>query len=450
MVRSVKFVLGVGVGGLLAISIGLVGTLETLGTVRTALEITRTLQDQRTVSVGARLTGFFAEVERDVFVLAELLGTSSDGLEEVRVAHIFTAFLRHKPHVTDVTLVRRDGSNLMAWQEDGEAPQWVRGGVLDQDSVAKAVDGREGFEDVHLEPEEQRPVITYTKHLVDGAGLPIGDIFLNLDVATLSRQIAVTENDQSGYRFVFDGAGRILAHPALADPDPHEMWDHLPHVDDLDDPVAQGAYRGLQEFGPEIREITADGEDWLLSIAALDDSGHRAWFAADVVPRREILGHAFDRARTLALIGGAILLLAVVLAVRVGRAIVGPVSRLAAAAQAVQSLDLAPPSQTFSRFSELGTAERAFVGMQAGLEVFARYVPKSLVQRLIHLEQRGEGIVPEERVVTILFTDIAGFTAISAGMPPTALAPMLNGYFEAVVLPIINSTGPSTNSSAMR
>ncbi len=90
------------------------------------------------------------------------------------------------------------------------------------------------------------------------------------------------------------------------------------------------------------------------------------------------------------------------------------------------------PTERVSRFSELNSAEQAFRAMLTGLEVFIRYVPKNLVRRLIQLEAKGRGVEAEEREVTILFTDIAGYTSISDGMNPKELAGLLNNYFVGV------------------
>ena len=119
-----------------------------------------------------------------------------------------------------------------------------------------------------------------------------------------------------------------------------------------------------------------------------------------------------------------------------GRSISIPVSRLALAADAVRTLNIDMPAERASRFSELNSAEQAFRAMLTGLEVFIRYVPKNLVRRLIQLESKGRGVEAEEREVTILFTDIAGYTSISDGMDPKALAALLNNYFEVLVQPV--------------
>ena len=60
---------------------------------------------------------------------------------------------------------------------------------------------------------------------------------------------------------------------------------------------------------------------------------------------------------------------------------------------------------------------------------FARYVPSAVVDALV-----ADGVPPglqgERRVLTLLFSDLAGFTAASERLPPEEVARALNAYFS--------------------
>jgi class 3 adenylate cyclase len=69
--------------------------------------------------------------------------------------------------------------------------------------------------------------------------------------------------------------------------------------------------------------------------------------------------------------------------------------------------------------------------MVVGLRWFENYVPKKLVQRLMH--QGDGGKAPSEaRDVTVMFTDIVGFAAHSETMTAEATAKFLNEHFATV------------------
>lgn len=73
-------------------------------------------------------------------------------------------------------------------------------------------------------------------------------------------------------------------------------------------------------------------------------------------------------------------------------------------------------------------------------DTFAKYVSEKVVNELL---RRPELIKPggEERVLSVLFTDIADFTALSEKMAPTALVRLLNEYLTAMTTIVIEEGG---------
>jgi len=91
-------------------------------------------------------------------------------------------------------------------------------------------------------------------------------------------------------------------------------------------------------------------------------------------------------------------------------------------------------AQSFNRMiEELRTRERI-------KETFGKFVDPRIVANMI--SETGEGVEHAERqVVTVFFSDIAGFTSISEQLTPTAIVNLLNHYFSAVTAPIVASNG---------
>ncbi len=72
--------------------------------------------------------------------------------------------------------------------------------------------------------------------------------------------------------------------------------------------------------------------------------------------------------------------------------------------------------------------------------VFAHYVPEKVIQEIIdHPEKLSLG--GEERVVTVLFSDVAGFTTLSEKMSPKELVALLNEYLTAMTDIILKHNG---------
>ncbi|MEJ7601296.1 MAG: adenylate/guanylate cyclase domain-containing protein [Kofleriaceae bacterium] len=78
----------------------------------------------------------------------------------------------------------------------------------------------------------------------------------------------------------------------------------------------------------------------------------------------------------------------------------------------------------------IGLTNRAVSGMFRGLrqrDNLTRFLPRQVAERIMKI---GPGaLAPVEREVTVLFSDIRGFTTMSEGMGPSELLRMLDDYF---------------------
>jgi class 3 adenylate cyclase len=115
-----------------------------------------------------------------------------------------------------------------------------------------------------------------------------------------------------------------------------------------------------------------------------------------------------------------------------GRTLRTPITRLAEAATTVQELELERvPVLPRSRLRELDDAMAAFNAMVGGLKAFALYVPHDLMR---HLLARGDPatMASETREVTVLFTDIVGFTSRTEQLSAEDSATFLNHHFGLI------------------
>jgi adenylate cyclase len=71
---------------------------------------------------------------------------------------------------------------------------------------------------------------------------------------------------------------------------------------------------------------------------------------------------------------------------------------------------------------------------------FQPYLPSPVSDRIRHEGGPSEGLRSEERVVSVVFADLAAFTTFSETRPPTEVLSMLNAFW-AVVVPVIDAAG---------
>lgn len=77
--------------------------------------------------------------------------------------------------------------------------------------------------------------------------------------------------------------------------------------------------------------------------------------------------------------------------------------------------------------------DAAALELQELQQACARLAPAGVVDRMVaDGMQRGLELTPERKVVTALFSDLVGFTAMSEKLEPQVLARILDGYFQRV------------------
>jgi class 3 adenylate cyclase len=151
------------------------------------------------------------------------------------------------------------------------------------------------------------------------------------------------------------------------------------------------------------------------------------------------LGEEFERVNRMIYVGLGVLALAVLAAALLGRRLSRPISRLAEVADAIRHLDLKGVEPLpRSHVSEIDRAARAFNAMMTTMAWVETYLPRRLVKQLI---RRQSGVRSEEREVTVLFTDLVGFTRLSENRPARETAELLNEHFSLIEKCIADERG---------
>ena len=271
-----------------------------------------------------------------------------------------------------------------------------------------------------------------------------GDIYLGfVALAVSTRALSILTNELSdpprSAAFMLYGRDRILAHRAMLDGSRKASEDApLQMLRTFGDRVVEN-YASSQPLdragispppGTVARQQAVDGE--LYFIFARDISGYGD---LPITIGAYFLGRAVDAplrlfywASVIALVMlGASLIAAALMA----RTISGPIRRAARGAAAIGTLDfdkVAPLEH--SRFREINDLAHSFNAMLDGLRAFGRYVPRTLVTRLVKEGRVGAGT--EERELAIMFTDIVGFTAACEKLTAREVAEYINHHLALV------------------
>jgi adenylate cyclase len=279
-------------------------------------------------------------------------------------------------------------------------------------------------------------------HPVLREGELIGAVVSVVSVEQLSSFVSAAGANHAGQRFILYGGDLVLAHARLVDGYPKGSdAAPLPPVAGFADPILAAMWRKEQRYELEQmvlppntdgHVLNIDGDEYVFIYRAIDGFGPRPLTIGTYFKASDV-GEEVER-MIMALIAGIVaLFLSLIAAVIVGRRIARPIVRFSAAAGRVRDLDISqvadlPPSV----FRELNEQANSFNAMLRALRWFELYVPRKLVGSLIKRGNAADSL-SDARDITVMFTDIVGFSSASEGMRAAEVAAYLNDHFSIVV-----------------
>lgn len=117
------------------------------------------------------------------------------------------------------------------------------------------------------------------------------------------------------------------------------------------------------------------------------------------------------------------------------------ISRLSESAEKITHFDTTSHINVESSILEIQQLSDAMKSMQSSMDSFSKYVPRELVKRLIDGKGGMSEIGGEHKEITLFFSDIAGFTAISENLKPQELIKQLTDYFSSSADIIMKNDG---------
>ncbi|WP_322882973.1 adenylate cyclase Cya1 [Sinorhizobium medicae] len=253
------------------------------------------------------------------------------------------------------------------------------------------------------------------------------DVVLDTITDFLSRE-RLTDDSVS---FVLDAVGRPIIHSDTV------MMRRIMASKGRDQPVVTPQEDGLIERirrnpPPAGKATLAEVGDrtYLVTVAPLESalllSGHRVVVAA---PLDELLAAANETLVQGLAVSGAVVVVAVLLALVLAHLITKSLNQLTDSANRLQDLDFSTPIEVSSHVAEISMLNGAMNKARDAIFTFALYVPKELVRKGIESGHFG-GRAAWRQEVTALFTDIYDFTTISEGRSPEEVVAMLSEYFD--------------------
>jgi adenylate cyclase len=114
-------------------------------------------------------------------------------------------------------------------------------------------------------------------------------------------------------------------------------------------------------------------------------------------------------------------------------------SRIEAITSRMRGFDFAP-AEANAPFRDVGEVMDGLERAKTAMRALGKYVPVDLVREL-YAANREPALGGELREMSILFTDIRGFTTVAEGVAPDVLAPALGRYLEAMIAGVHGTGG---------
>ena len=254
----------------------------------------------------------------------------------------------------------------------------------------------------------------------------IGGLLATVALGDLSLLIGEASQESGGRYFILVGRDRVLAHRRLVDPRGLGLSAdrELPTIKEVDDPVLARIWsppirspqidRGLGDVG---HVIEAEGRRWVFVYRKLLGYGPEPWLVGQYFPLEEATSD-LDRLTNGAIVGGATLAVAALLALLIGLSMARSIRTITSAAESIERLEFDQPFHRSSRLREIDDAGHSLDKARGALKWFGAYVPHRLVFRLMELGE--DAVRSRRRNVTVMFSDIVEFTPQAEDLPEAA------------------------------
>lgn len=434
LVGGVTLLILLAVGSVLWITLSSAtrNTFELLGERATnTLDILEARVDSELLSVTVAIDGLAAQFADGRLNLENRRATTFDTL---------SGFLTSHPQTRAAVIVTSSGDQMAMTREEGYAIEVPPNAASDQRRELALELSRNRQEPFWATPvwvpEINEAVLTYIAPIWRGDEL-FGSLIAPVTITEISKFLLDVEEQDMLSAFILHNRDRVLAHPRMSDievrPTSSPRENPLPRIVDFPEPafslLSGGGEEALLvlEFAANVSNARVN-DDTIIITRDTDKFGPDLW-TLGVALERAIVGREVNRLINTAIIGLVILVLAMLAGIVFARHLNRQIGGIVTSASALTRLEVANAlTVPDSRITELSDAAQAFNRMIGALRLFETYVPKQLV---LGLMQRGETIeASEERVLTIMFTDIRGFSTIAEHMDASEIAQLLNTHFE--------------------
>ncbi len=270
-----------------------------------------------------------------------------------------------------------------------------------------------------------------------------GVVTADISLKRLSELTRSVHMGTRGFSFIITDSGVFVAHP---DPSYILQESIFSRAEKTDSPMMREIGRRMireeQGFIP-IGPVLGGEESYL----AWDKIPSPGWTLGTVVVKSELFRRLDMLEQQSVGIGFAGLVLLVVVSVLVARSLSRPLVSMAGTTRQIAKGELEVDLSHIRRQDEIGILAHSIEDMAEGLrqkefikDTFGRYLTHEVVAKLLESKD-GLKLGGEAREITLMMSDLRGFTALTANMEPEKVITFLNRYLGKMVDILVAHSG---------
>lgn len=242
---------------------------------------------------------------------------------------------------------------------------------------------------------------------------------------------------------VFDRSGTLIAHPrggSLRQIHQANAANRLLTIDDLNSPLLSGLFRAFQGTGnSQGRSLSFTvGDEAYFGHAERVGEGFDDLIIGIAIPYDTMIGPAEQIRSALLLVSAASVIGALLIVLLASRRLALPLRTATDDIRRIMKFEFGHVRRAPSRVVEVLELARAIDTLELALSNFMRYVPTALVRGIIGRRFSSDlgGI---RQPITVLFSDVAGFTTMAEALDPEQVMSKTSRYFSEIGRELIRS-----------
>ncbi|MCB8822792.1 adenylate/guanylate cyclase domain-containing protein [Microvirga rosea] len=266
---------------------------------------------------------------------------------------------------------------------------------------------------------------------------------IDMTLASLDRYLDRLRFPPELELIVFDRSGALIAHPhggSFRQIHQADVTHRLLTIEDLQSPLLTGLFRAFQaskDGQDRSLSFTVDGESYFGRTEPVGE-GFDNLMIGIAVPYETMMGPAEQIRYALLLVSAISVIVALLIVLLASRRLALPLRTATDDIRRIMKFEFGHARRSPSHIAEMLELSRAIDTLELALSNFMRYVPTALVRGIIGRRFSSE-LGGVRQPITVLFSDVAGFTTMAEALDPEQVMSKTSRYFSEIGSELVRS-----------